>query len=237
MNRTPWSIVLFAAALVELTSCALDHTLLVKYRDDASLATGFACLAEDEVHTVLERRLNAPGADPDHVQIVVDVVQVRRNVTGLWPADLIDECLASDPPDRCPVLAASRRCSSVRLDPELRRQFALLGTTRERERWLVPQLNTWLAQSDLHAYTSDAPDGLVLLRIVGTTESCEAVRARGAEAPPFVRENLVGCSVTPPLELDRFQGDYLRPGLPFAGALGGPCTANAVAGCAGLSPP
>ena len=38
--------------------------------------------------------VNAPGADPDHVQIVVDVVQVRRNVTGLWPADLIDECAA-----------------------------------------------------------------------------------------------------------------------------------------------
>jgi hypothetical protein len=53
--------------------------------------------------------------------------------------------------------------------------------------------------------TRDAPDGVVIVRLVGTTQSCAELAASGTFDP----ERLVGCAHSCPGDLDEIHGDLL----------------------------
>lgn len=74
--------------------------------------------------------------------------------------------------------------------------------------------------------TDDAPDGVVLVRMVVTNQPCDAVPAAG----PLRCADLLGCVYSCPVQLDEVRGDVLLE----LDAFGGACTEVEVRTCAGV---
>ncbi|MCB9598105.1 MAG: hypothetical protein H6719_35655 [Sandaracinaceae bacterium] len=77
--------------------------------------------------------------------------------------------------------------------------------------------------------TDDAPDGVVLIRMVVTNQPCDELEGPG----PLRCDDLLGCVYSCPVQLDEVQGDVLLE----LDALSSTCDETVVQTCAGIGVP
>lgn len=189
------------AALLLLGGCTNDVQLILP--DDG--ATGLGCVDSSSGRLLAERGLTPGGAFA--ATIVLDYLAFD-GVPSCRPTQLLGWCDARG----CPVVR--RDCERVGLDAPLP------GSAEQIQRALLDQLG---ARSPV---TGDAPDGVVIVRMVMTTQPCAELR----EVVNYDCDALMGCVYSCPVQLDEVSG----PVLLELDALSDRCTENEVGICAGL---
>jgi hypothetical protein len=165
-----------------LASCGAEHrdVQLVLWDNHAG-GHGFTCADEDGVP--LFKR--AQGQDA--ISLVTDIIEVG-GVPGSSLAQLADYCAEHG----CPIVEASRSCFRLAVPGDAKSpQDAFDRITAEmRDRHLT--------------VSSDAPDGVVVVRMVVTVQPCAEVMdtQRG-----FERDELLGCVLSAPFTPDAVTGD------------------------------
>jgi len=168
-------------------------------------AAGLACVDSSTGRLLAERGARPGGGFA--ATVVLDYLTFE-GVPSCRPTQLLSWCRDRD----CPV--ARRDCAEVSLDPPLP------GSAAEIQRALLDQLR---AQSPL---TSDAPDGVVVVRMVMTSQPCSEL----AGLVNYDCDDLMGCVYSCPVQLDEVSG----PVLLELDALTDTCTEGEVGICAGL---
>ena len=176
-----------AFLLVLLAGCAPTRTVSLTFGSEGEGLDGFMC-KDDGGRYLLERR-PADGA----ASLVFDFIALQ-GVPGCRTGQLLEWCKNHD----CSPLPAARSCVPV--------QFEAPDADRET---LRAQLQQAMRAVRGQEAIGDAPDEFVLVRVVGTTETCEQVLSRSTKEP-LVTSQLLGCAYSCPVLLDRVdQAVYL----------------------------
>jgi hypothetical protein len=211
MHRTHAAVAIVLSA--SLATCARAHTVTLSI-GGPSQYSGFTCLEEGSPSGA--RPLFARAASSERFTVVADFLEVPINVNAGGDV-LLRACMNR----QCTPMPGRRSTFSIRRD-------AVTGTTLEE---LGATFARALAPWQI---TANAPDSLVILRVVSTTQSPESVLAADArgEYLAFDRGALMGCAISPPVQFDSVESTiYLA--LPV---FGGRCTASQVELCASLAP-
>jgi hypothetical protein len=175
-------------------------------------ATGLACVDTTTADGAPLAARTIVGPAEAAVTVVTDFV-AADGVSSGRPGALLRFCDANE----CPVLVRDCREVAVEVEP---------GTTAGAVQRLVQD-----ALAEGGPITTDAPDGVVVIRVVLTTQPCaDATFAPGAEPPPFARDALAGCFYSSPLQLDGVRGEVELELDTF----GGSCTDETVCLCANV---
>lgn len=168
--------------LLLLAGCAPTRTVSLTFGQDGEGLDGFMC--KDESGKYLLERLPANGA----ASLVFDFIALK-GVPGCRTGQLLQWCKGAKD-GKCQPLPSSRGCVSMTLDqPE-----AMRDALREQLRARMREIRGTEA-------IPDAPDEYVLVRVVGTTETCDEIRSRETTVP-FVQSKLLGCAYSCPVRLD-----------------------------------
>lgn len=197
---------------LSLVDCARAHSVELSLGGPSQFS-GFVCVADEPPRTPLLQR----ALDAGSVTMVADFITVPANVTA-----------AGD------VLLRACSGGECRTMPGRRSVFRIQGgslrlpsnpTSDDLARAVAGALGEW-------NITANAPDGLVVVRIVATTQSADTVLRTDSAGRylTFDASALVGCAITPAIEFDTASSPvYLS--LP---AFGASCTESQVARCAGV---
>lgn len=204
----------FAIALsASLATCARAHSVALSI-GGPSQYSGFTCVEEGS--PAVARPLFSRASSSESFTVVADFLEVPINVNAGGDV-LLRACMNR----QCAPMPGRRSTFTIRRD-------AVTGSTLEEigasfARALAP----W-------QITANAPDSLVILRVVSTTQSPEAVLATDArgEYLRFDRGSLMGCAISPPVQFDSVESTIFLA-LPV---FGGRCTASQVELCASLAP-
>ena len=189
------------AALLLLGGCTNDVRLILP--DDG--ATGLSCVDSSTGRVLAERGLTPGGGFA--ATVVLDYLAFD-GVPSCRPTQLLGWCGSRD----CPVV--HRDCAEVGLDAPLPPSAGAI------QQALIDQLR---ARGPL---TGDAPDGVVIARMVLTRQPCAELR----EIVNYDCDALMGCVYSCPVQLDEVSGDVLLE----LDALSDGCTQTEVGICAGL---
>jgi hypothetical protein len=178
-----------AAALllaVCAAACVENRSVSLTFGTDGEGLDGFMC--KDPAETLLLSRLPPSG----QASLVVDFVTLG-GVPGCRTGQLVKWCASHD----CSAIRSTRSCVSVKLPgpvlPRPAQRAALLEALRA---------------SGAFQALADAPDAFVLVRVVGTTQSCAAVLPTGdGPLPAFDKAALVGCAYSCPVLFDKVEQD------------------------------
>ncbi|MFM2415604.1 MAG: hypothetical protein RL385_327 [Pseudomonadota bacterium] len=192
---------------------------------DAGSLAGFTCLQTEvtdagATETLVHRALTPfrGGMRSLALSMVVQAFALDDN-PGCRDTALANYCGPGD--TRCRLLPDSTFCVALESEP-------LPLTTTGRTARLHAALSALATAPDAGLsgalFTDEPPAGWVLLRAVGTTETCERV---ADERHAFDRAQLVGCAFTCPVVLSSWSGK-----LWFDSAAAGRCEAQ-VQACAG----
>ena len=178
---------LIATAAVA-ASCTVDNHVRLSFGDQGDGLLGFECTPAGGGQPILARAL--PSAK---INVVVDFIPLASD-PGARSAELIGYCSRH----ACTPLAQDRTCiPGVSL-------VGVSGSGAGFRASLATVLENDLAGTPL---VSNAPDGPVLVRVVGTVESCTLLDASGGSVPSFDPSKLVGCAYGGPAHLDSVRGD------------------------------
>jgi hypothetical protein len=172
-----------------LAGCAADvnEVALILPEDGA---VGLTCV-DSETGEPLLTRARVTGGTVE-VSVVVDYLRFE-GVPSCRPTQLLAWCAERG----CPAVA--RDCRTVRLPVPG-------GTPTLPE--IQDAVLTELARGG--PVTSDAPDGVVLVRMVVTNQACDALLPSPGERPPRPAcDDLLGCLYSCPVQLDEVRGDVL----------------------------
>ncbi len=194
-----------------LADCARAHSVELSLGGPSQFS-GFVCVGDTPPRApLLQRAINAGG-----VTMVADFITVPANVTAAGDV-LLRACAGGE----CRSMPGRRSVFRIQ-GPSLR--LPANATSEDLARAVAAALTDW-------NITANAPDGLVVVRIVATTESADTVLRVDAAGRylSFAPDALVGCAITPAIEFDTASSPvYLS--LPSFGAN---CTESQVARCAG----
>jgi hypothetical protein len=191
-----------AAGLVASCGERVNHVQLVLAPNRAGLVSGFAC-KEDGGYLVL----NAFDAGRLEVSTVVDFFRLR-GAPYCRPFDVITYC--AEDPRNCVLDLSLRKCLPIDVG----------GLTAAQ---IPDAYSAGLADASV---LDEAPEGIVIVRAVGTTATCAEVHADKSGA--FACEKLVGCASSCPLYLvGSDDGGTVELALDVNG-----CDLSAVASCA-----
>jgi hypothetical protein len=172
----------FAILFAVLAACAPTRTVSLTFGEDGEGLDGFMC--KDSNDALLLSRIPTNGA----ASLVFDFIELQ-GVPGCRTGQLIEWCKTRN----CIPRPETRTCVSVTFEQPAATRAALRA-----------QLSTAMKQVRGHEASADAPDDFVLVRVVGTTESCDAVLGR-ATSEPLDPSKLVGCAYSCPVLLDRVE--------------------------------
>lgn len=176
--------ILLAAATA--SACIENRTVALTFGSDGEGLDGFMCKEPDG--RFLLSRLPPSG----QASLVVDFVQLG-GVPGCRTGQLVKWCQTHD----CSAIRSTRSCVAIALPSP--------GAPRPQLREAV--LASLRASAAFQAL-ADAPDEFVLVRVVGTTQSCDALMPSGdAPLPPFDASQLVGCAYSCPVLFDKVEQD------------------------------
>lgn len=168
--------------LLLLAGCAPTRSVSLTFGSEGEGLDGFMC--KDDGGNYLLNRLPADGA----ASLVFDFIQLQ-GVPGCRTGQLLEWCKDHD----CSPLEGARGCVPMTLDRPSPDRETLRGALRDSMR----------ALNGRDAIT-DAPDEFVLVRVVGTTETCDEVMSRSAKEP-LKTNQLLGCAYSCPVLLDRVE--------------------------------
>lgn len=172
-----------ALLLVLLSSCVETRSVALTFGSEGEGLDGFMC--RDGAGNQLLGR--APSG---RASIVLDFMSLG-GVPGCRTGQMIKWCKTHT----CKPLSAKRVCVEVTLPSPDDDRTRLRGALAE-------------ALRGSGAALADAPDEFVMVRVVGTTESCSALAVDGAGSlPPFDKSALLGCAYSCPVLLDQAQDD------------------------------
>lgn len=177
---------LLLAIALTLSACVETRSVALTFGADGEGLDGFMC--KDTSGTLLLSRVPSDG----QASIVIDFVKLG-GVPGCRTGQLVKWCTSHD----CSAIQGKRSCVNVKLPaPSMAREE------------LRAALLTALREGDPFQATSDAPDEFVLVRVVGTTQSCDEVTAAAADPlPAFDKSKLVGCAYSCPVLFDKVEQD------------------------------
>jgi hypothetical protein len=173
-------------------------------------ANGLRCVETDPASEELIDRTPVL-ADGAHLTVVLDYLSFE-GLPSCRPLDLLRWC-----EDRtCPIVR--RNCREVVVPPP----------------FMVPANELQAKLMDAIAaggpLTADAPDGVVVLRVTFTRETCDAL---AAVESPYTKPrcaDLIGCVYSCPVQLDEVEGEVLLE----LDSLGTICNEETVGVCAGI---
>lgn len=176
---------LLLALFFSLTACIETRSVALTFGTDGEGLDGFMC--KDTSGTLLLSRAPTDGK----TSLVIDFVKLG-GVPGCRTGQLMKWCSAHD----CSAIGGKRSCVTVNLPPP----------SMAREELRAALLNALRAGDPFQA-TADAPDEFVLVRVVGTTQSCDEVAPGGDALPAFDKSKLVGCAYSCPVLFDKVEQD------------------------------
>lgn len=168
--------------LALLAGCAPTNVVQLTFGENGEGLDGFMC--KDQNNQSLLKRLPGDGA----ASLVFDFIELN-GVPGCRTGQLIEWCKTHN----CIPRAETRTCVPVTLEQP--------AATRAE---LRAQLKNSMRQVRGHEASADAPNDFVLVRVVGTTESCDAVMNRPT-SDPLEPNQLLGCAYSCPVLLDRVE--------------------------------
>jgi hypothetical protein len=171
-----------ALFLVLLAGCVPTRSVSLTFGEDGEGLDGFMC--KDDAGSYLLNRLPADGA----ASLVFDFIALQ-GVPGCRTGQLLQWCKDHD----CSPIESARGCVSLTLQ-----------TPADDREALRTQLREAMKKVRGHEAIPDAPDEWVLVRVVGTTETCEEIEQRSAKEP-MVTSQLLGCAYSCPVRLDDVQ--------------------------------
>ena len=189
--RIRWSQPGLVLLLVLLTQCVEVRRVQLTFGEEGEGLDGFLC--RDVAGTPILRRLEQMDGTMGPAALVVDFIRLG-GLPGCRSGQVVRWCADHT----CAPIASHRACIGAQFSP-------VAGMTRSEMRAAVQQALQDLSGTLL---TGDAPDEFVLVRLVGTAQSCADVAARGdGTLPAFDEGRLVGCAYSCPVLLDSLQGD------------------------------
>lgn len=172
-----------ALVFMLLAGCAPTRTVSLTFGESGEGLDGFMCRDHDD--RLLMSRLPGDGA----ASLVFDFIELK-GVPGCRTGQLVEWCKTRD----CIPRAETRTCAPITFEQPVADTRAALRA----------QLRAAMRTVRGHEASDDAPDDFVLVRVVGTTEPCDAVMAR-ATSVPFDASKLLGCAYSCPVLLDRVE--------------------------------
>lgn len=164
--------------LLLLASCAPTRTVQLTFGESGEGLDGFMC--RDQNDALLLKRAHEDGA----ASLVFDFIELK-GVPGCRTGQLVSWCRTHE----CKPRTETRGCVPV--------NFAAPEETRPK---LREQLRESMRAVRGAEAIADAPNEFVLVRVVGTTQSCDEVLADAAK--PFEPQQLLGCAYSCPVSLD-----------------------------------
>ncbi len=184
MGRVAGVLLCFLGAL----GCVDSRSVALTFGATGEGLDGFMCKDGTGKQLLDRRSSDAPAS------LVVDFVRLG-GVPGCRVGQLISWCATHE----CKPIASTRRClAGVSLPTGV-------STTPREE--LRGQLRDAISQLSGEGVTPDAPDEFVLVRVVGTMQSCAELEASADALPAFVPAQLLGCAYSCPVLLDRVEQD------------------------------
>lgn len=177
--RLPW-------LAIALAGCQQTHVVTLALDPEDALSTGFACTRDDSSELLVRRGEQSDGSFA--FSVVIDMISLDE-IPICRGSELTAACTRAG--SRCEI-APGRTCRRVTVD-QAAFEDAVGGDISTALAMIVDQL-------DDAPVTLDAPDGPVLVRMVGTTEPCEEL---GEDFDPC---RLVGCAFSCPTLLDEVDG-------------------------------
>jgi len=176
-----------ALVLTVAASCQEAHTVTLQLGPtEDTLTVGFTCVQDaDPTKLLAARAVRADGSA--RFAVVVDIIDLGGRLPGCRGEELLAACDGG----RCTVTPradGTRYCRDITLDAS--------AITAAGNGNLTPMLTAIRTQLQMEAVTLDAPDHPVVIRSVGTTDSCATL------ADTFVADNLLGCAYSCPVQLD-----------------------------------
>jgi hypothetical protein len=169
-----------------LTACVETRSVALTFGSEGEGLDGFMC--KDESGKFLLSRLAGDGK----ASLVVDFVHLG-GVPGCRTGQLVKWCTTHD----CSPMQQTRSCVEVTLP----------GPNADREA-MRGELLAALRASGAFQAIADAPDEFVLVRVVGTTQGCDALLPAGdSPLPAFDKAQLVGCAYSCPVLFDKVEQD------------------------------
>jgi hypothetical protein len=174
-----------------LASCIEIRQVELTFGDQGEGLDGFMC--RDTSGTPILTRLQDGSGQMQPAALVLDFIHLG-GLPGCRSGQVMSWCV--DHP--CAPIPEHRACVSA--------QFSTAGgLTRQELRASVQQTMSSLEGT---LVTGDAPDEFVLVRLVGTAQTCEELARRpDGTLPDFDDAKLVGCVYSCPVLLDALEGD------------------------------
>lgn len=183
-------LTLTLASLV-VASCTESRRVGVTFGAEGEGLDGFMC--RDKAGSELLDRLVDPSGAVRPANLVVDLIRLG-GVPGCRSGQLVKWCAVHE----CSAIASSRSCVTVNLPADV--------STLERPDLRARILDSLRAVSG-HSIVEDAPGEFLLLRIIGTAQSCDEMMTSADEIPLFDPEQLVGCAYSCPVLIDEVEQD------------------------------
>lgn len=181
---------LVALAALMLGACVETRTVAVTFGDNGEGLDGFLC--REGTGTPMLKRLEDPSGVPRPASLVIDFVGLQ-GLPGCRSGQLIRHCTTHD----CRPLAPHRACVPLQL-PAVGSKTR--GELRAAVKASIEQVKARLSE--------DAPAEAVMVRVVGTSQSCqELMSTSGSALPAFDPAQLVGCAYSCPVLLDVHAGE------------------------------
>lgn len=185
------SLAAILALNLVLVTCVEVRRIQITFGEQGEGLDGFLC--RDTAGTPILTRLDDGSGQSRPAALVVDFIRLG-GLPGCRSGQVVRWCV--DHP--CAPIAEHRACIEVQFSP-------LTGLTRPQLRQAVQES---LRNMDGTLLSGDAPDEFVLVRVVGTAQTCAEVERRGdGTIPPFDEDRLVGCAYSCPVLLDSLEGD------------------------------
>ncbi|MGV3625501.1 MAG: hypothetical protein ACO1OB_32115 [Archangium sp.] len=165
-----------------LMSCAPTNTVQLTFGEAGEGLDGFMCKDKDD-RLLLER-----VPEDRMASLVFDFIDLK-GVPGCRTGQLVEWCRTRN----CVPRPEGRSCARVRFETPEKTRAALRA-----------QLLEAMKAVRGHEASDDAPNDFVLVRVVGTTESCEVIENRPT-TEPLDPAQLLGCAYSCPVLLDRVE--------------------------------
>ncbi len=204
-----------------LVLCSFAFACVGEEINDIHLAVdtvGFACgeTLPDGTNRLMVARAYDPATATGEINLVVDYLRFD----GL-PSCRANRLVTICEEGGCPIV--HRDCKSLNAEAVLSH---IEGDFTEDK--AIQALGAELSSDPL--VTAAAPDGVVMIRVVATAQSCESLLPPDGSFPYFGCDRLLGCGYSCPGQLDQVSGD-VEVGLETFGA---PCTPAMVSICSAL---
>ncbi|MCU0695736.1 MAG: hypothetical protein MUC96_04295 [Myxococcaceae bacterium] len=189
-RRTPWA----SAVLVVLAACTVQREVSLTFGTEGEGLDGFMC-RDPQGQFLLDRARDGDGGVRPGA-LVFDFVRLG-GVPGCRTGQLVKWCSTRE----CKPLRQARACVPGVTLPTV--------TPMMKREDLRAAVLSALKQVRSTGVLDDAPDEFVIVRAVGTLQSCEALTAKpeDVELPGFDKAELLGCAYSCPVLLDRVDQD------------------------------